>query len=141
MPAGDERGGDPEDRQLDVPGAHQVVREDLREVEAEEPADLGAVVLRCRPDQRLQQEQRRHHEEEPRARPLAGRERDVARAREGQRRLLAPVPAQPAPPASEGAEQQADPAEQCDQRQAPTRRSRRPSAWLSTRGSGGQLLV
>ena len=32
----DERGGDPEDRQLHVPGAHQVVREGARQVEAEE---------------------------------------------------------------------------------------------------------
>ena len=33
---GHERGGDPEQRELHVPGAHQVVREDRREVEAEE---------------------------------------------------------------------------------------------------------
>ena len=35
---GDERGRDPEDRQLHVPGAHQVVGEDLCEVDAEEVA-------------------------------------------------------------------------------------------------------
>jgi hypothetical protein len=41
----DERGRDPEDRQLHVPGAHQVVREPAREVEAEEAVDVRAVVL------------------------------------------------------------------------------------------------
>ena len=66
----DERGRDPEDRELDVPGAHQVVREDRGEVEAEEAAELRPVVLRGGPDERLDQEQRRHHEEEPRARAL-----------------------------------------------------------------------
>ena len=35
-PGGDERGRHPEQRELDVPGAHQVVGEDLRQVEAEE---------------------------------------------------------------------------------------------------------
>ena len=45
MPGGDERGGDPEQRQLDVPGAHQVVREHLGQVDAEEVVDLRAVVL------------------------------------------------------------------------------------------------
>ena len=113
----DERGGHPEQRELDVPGAQQVVREDLRQVEAEEVVDLGAVVLRRRADQGLQQEQRRHHEEEPRARALRGCEGDVARGAERERRLLAAVPSQPPPPAPEGAEQQPDAAQQRDERQ------------------------
>ena len=37
-PGRDERGRDPEDRELHVPGAHEVVREDAREVEPEEAA-------------------------------------------------------------------------------------------------------
>ena len=113
----DERGRHPEQRELDVPGAHQVVREDLRQVEAEEAVDLGAVVLRRGADERLEQEQRRHHEEEPRGRALRRRQRDVAGRAERERRLLAAVPAEPAPPAPEGAEQQADAAQQRDQRQ------------------------
>ena len=111
-----ERGRDPEQRQLHVPGPHQVVREDLREVEAEEAAELRAVVLRRGADERLDQEQRRHHEEEPGARPLRRRQRDVAGSAERQRGLLAPVPAEEAP-APEDAEQDPDPAEQRDQRQ------------------------
>ena len=42
---GDERSGDPEDRELHVPRAHEVVREELREVDAEEACDVGPVVL------------------------------------------------------------------------------------------------
>ncbi len=114
---GDERRRDPEQRKLDVPGAHEVVREPLREIDPEEVVDLRAVVLRRRADQRLQQEQRGHHEEEPRARALRRRERDVAGRPERQRRLLAPVPAEPPAPAAERAEQQADAAQQRDQRQ------------------------
>ena len=87
------------------------------EVEAEEAVDLRAVVLRGRADERLDQEQRRHHEEEPRARALRRRQRDVAGRAERQRRLLAAVPAEPTAPAAEDREQDADPAEQRDQRQ------------------------
>ena len=116
-PGGHERRRDPEQRELHVPGAHQVVREDLREVEAEEARELGAVVLRGGADERLDQEQRGHHEEEPRARALRRRQRDVAGRAERQRGLLAPVPAEPPAPAAEGREQQPDPAEQRDQRE------------------------
>ena len=112
----DERRRDPEQRELDVPGAHQVVGEDAREVEAEEAADVGPVVLARRPDERLDQEQRRHHEEEPGAGALRRREGDIAGRAERQRRLLAPVPAEEAP-AAEDAEQDPDPAEQRDQRE------------------------
>ena len=49
-PGGDERGRDPEDRELHVPGAHQVVGEDLGEVEAEEAVDArrGSAATRRR---------------------------------------------------------------------------------------------
>ena len=50
-------------------------------------------------------------------RALCRRQRDVTRRAERQRGLLAPVPAEIAAPATEGAEQDADPAEQRDQRQ------------------------
>ena len=42
---GHERRGDPEDRQLHVPGAHQVEGERLCEVDAEEAGQLRAIVL------------------------------------------------------------------------------------------------
>jgi hypothetical protein len=116
-PCRHERRRDPEDRQLDVPGPHEVVREDLREVEAEEVGDLRPVVLRGRPHDRLDQEQRRHHEEEPRRRPLCGRERHVSRRAEAERRLLAAMPAQAAPPAPERAKQQPHAAQERDERQ------------------------
>ena len=140
-PGGDERRRDPEQRELHVPGAHQVVREDLREVEAEEARELRPVVLRGGADERLDQEQRRHHEEEPRARALRRRQRDVARRAERQRGLLAPVPARAAGPSA---------------RTPPNSRPIPPSSAisestrhtttfavgrLSTRGSGGQLFV
>ena len=89
---------------------------------------LGAVVLRGGADERLDQEQRGHHEEEPGGRALRRGQRDVAGRAERERRLLAPVPAEVAAPAPEGAEQEADAAEQRDQRRAPTRRSRWRSA-------------
>ena len=111
---GHERGGDEEDRQLHVPGADQVVGEDLGDVDAEEAAELGAVVLGHAADQGLEQEQRRHHEEEPGGGPLGRGERHVAGGAEAERRLLAALPAEP--PAPEGGEQDPDAAEQRDQR-------------------------
>ena len=116
-PGGDERRRDPEQRELHVPGAHQVVGEDLREVDPEEARQLRPVVLGGGADERLDQEQRGHHEEEPRARPLGRRQGHVAGRAERQRGLLAPVPAEPPAPAPESREQQADPAEQRDQRE------------------------
>ncbi len=111
-----ERRRDPEDRELDMPGPHEVVREHRREVEAEEVGDLRAVVLRRRAGDRLQQEERRHDEEEPRRRPLRRRQRDVARLAEAERRLLAAVPPQARAPPPERREQQAHPGQQRDQR-------------------------
>jgi hypothetical protein len=114
-PGSDERRRHPEDRELDVPGPHEVVREDRGEVKAEEVGDLGAVVLRGRADERLKEKQRGHDEEEPRRRALGRRQRDVTGRAEAQRRLLATVPAQPPTPAAERGEEQADAGEQRDE--------------------------
>ena len=48
---GEERGRHPEDRELDVPGARQVVREQLRQIDAEEAATgrRGSAAWRRRP--------------------------------------------------------------------------------------------
>ena len=128
-PGGDERRRDPEDRELDVPGAHQVVREDLGEVEAEEAGELGAVVLRWprRPASGAgtapaitKKNQRR--------RALRRRQRDVAGRAERERRLLAPVPAETQPQRPKTREQEPDAAEQRDQREHATRRARSRSA-------------
>jgi hypothetical protein len=111
-----ERRRDPEDRELHVPGAHQVEGQELREVDAEKARELGAVVLRSGAHQHLDHEQRSHHEEEPGAGALGRRERHVARRAEAERSLLATVPAEDVP-APEYREEQPDPAEQRDQRQ------------------------
>ena len=44
-PGGQERGGDEEDGQLDVPRPREVERQDLGEVDAEEVAEFRPVVL------------------------------------------------------------------------------------------------
>ena len=112
----DERRGHPEDGELHVPGAHQVERGELGQVHPEEAGQLRAVVLRGGTDQHLQHEQRRHHEEKPGAGPLRRGECHVTGRAEAQRGLLAPVPAEDVP-APKGREQQADAAQQRDQRQ------------------------
>ena len=114
-PGGEEGGRDEEDRELDVEGAGEVEGEQLGEVDAEEVPELRAIVLRGGADHRLDQEQSRHHQEEPGAGALRGRQRHLPGLSECQRRLLAAVPAEEVP-ASEGGEQQSDPAEQRDQR-------------------------
>ena len=58
-PAGDPRRGDPEDRQLQVPRARQVVREHARQVDAVEPAGLDPVVREHAAEERLRQEEDR----------------------------------------------------------------------------------
>ena len=68
-------GGDPEDRELQVPGAQQVVGEPAREVEAVEGARLDAVVGERAAGERLEQEQQRDDREVEADRPLARRER------------------------------------------------------------------
>src|SRR5829696_5146686 len=115
-PGCQKRGRHPEDRQLHVPGAHEVVREPLREIHPEEARQVSPVVLRCRPHHRLDEEQHCHYQKEPRARPLRRRERHVARCAEGEGRLLASVPAEKVPPA-EGREEEPDAAQQGDQGQ------------------------
>ena len=64
-------GRDPEDRRLQMPGAHQVAREDPLQLEAVEAAGIGAVVRHRAADQRLHQEQQRHDHEELHQRALA----------------------------------------------------------------------
>ena len=61
-------------------GAGEVEGQELGEVDAEEVAELGPVVLGGGADHRLDQEQRRHHQEEPGAGALRRGERHVARA-------------------------------------------------------------
>ena len=62
--------GDPENRELDVPGARQVVGHPTRYVEAEEIGWLGAIMRRQAPGQGLNQEQDRGDHQEPDHRAL-----------------------------------------------------------------------
>ena len=104
---GQERRDHPEDRQLHVPGAHDVEGQEAVAVEAEEPTDLGPVVLAGHPDQRLDEEHRRHRQEEPGCRLLRRGERHPIRCPERQLLLVAAVPTEPVPP-SEHRQQRPD---------------------------------
>src|SRR5215208_352613 len=115
-PGCQKRGRHPEDRELHVPGANQVVRQHLRQVYAKEAREVRPVVLRGRPDERLEQKQRGHHQKEPPAGPLGGRQRYVAGRAEREGGLLASVPAEEVPP-PEGREKETYTTEQRDQGQ------------------------
>ena len=78
-PGGQEGRRGPEDRQLDVPGAHQVVRQPTGQVEPEEAGQVGAIVLTGGTDHRLDHEQQADDQEEVGAGPLRRRHRDVGR--------------------------------------------------------------
>ena len=117
-PGRDERGRDPEDRQLHVPGAHQVVREDPRQVEAEEVrrSRRGSAATAAPTSVWIRNSAAITKKNQAVAR-CAGvsatspgaRNESVACSRPCQPRLRAP--------AAERAEEHADPAEQRDQRQ------------------------
>src|SRR5690606_21903350 len=83
--------GDPEDRRLQVPGAQQVAREYLRQVEAVEIARLGPVVRQRAADQGLAEEQHRDDDEELDERLLA-----VGRLARNRARMDVPAAARPA---------------------------------------------
>jgi hypothetical protein len=101
-PGGEKGRGDEENRQLDVKGPGQVVGEDLGDVDPEEGSEVGAVVLRRGPHHRLDQEERRHHQEEPGRGSLRRGQRHIAGGPERQRRPLAPAPAEEAPAPEHG---------------------------------------
>ena len=93
-----------------------------------------------RADQGLEQEQRRHHEEEPGVARWRGSERHVAGRAEAEA-SPARAPANRVSPTPECGEEDPDPAEQRDQGDHATRRSRWRVGALSTCCSGGQLFV
>jgi hypothetical protein len=103
-PGREVRGRDEEDRQLEMPGPDEVVRQPVGEVEAKEARDLGAIVLRRGADEGLDEKQRRHGKEEPDGRALRRGERDVTGRSKRERLLLAPVPTEKTP-ASESPEE------------------------------------
>ena len=135
----EERRRHPEDRELDVPGAREVVRKQRREVDAEEAGEIRAIVLRRAADHHLHEKQGGHHEEEPGAGALRGRELHVTRALEDQPGLIAPVPAEKIPP-SKGREQQAGPTEQGGEREHAVD-ERGGGRLIAYERLGGQLFV
>jgi len=116
-PGGEERRRRPEQRELHVPGAGQVERQHLRQVDAEEAGQVGAVVLDRAAEQRLGEKQHRDDEEEVRRDLLRRGDLDLARLPERERRLLGGVPADLAAPPPVQREQPAQAAEQGDQRE------------------------
>ena len=82
---GQKRRRHPEDGQLQMPGARQVVWEQLRKVNTEKIRELGAVVLGAPPTRVCITKQQRHHQEELRGRPLRRRQRDLPGARSSDR--------------------------------------------------------
>jgi hypothetical protein len=106
--SGQERGRRPEDRQLHMPRAHQVVGQPAGQVEAEEARDVSAVVLARGTDHRLDEEEQTDDEEEVGAGPLRRGEQHVTRRAEGDGVGLPARPAQPVTPAAEHREQDTD---------------------------------
>ena len=109
------RRGDPENRQLQMPGAGDVERQHARQIEAEKVGKFRAIMFPGAAQKRLHQKQQRHDEEEPGARALRRRQHHFIRRTERNALLLAPVPAEKIPPAK-GGQQQTNAAEQRDQR-------------------------
>ncbi len=114
---GQERRRRPEDGELDVPGADQVVRQPPAQVEAEEAGEVGAVVLARRPDHRLDDEEQTDDEEEVGAGTLRRCHRHVVGWPERDGVGLAAAPPHPFTPTAERGEQHADAGEQDDQGQ------------------------
>jgi hypothetical protein len=118
LPAGDEGrqedapreegGRDDEERQLQVPGAAQVVGQHLRQVEAEEAAVVGVVMGRSPAEQGLHQEEGGHREEVPRRGALSRRQRHLVWRDEAEPALLHAVPTHQVGIAAVGRQHQPD---------------------------------
>ena len=122
-----------------MPGAHEVVGQILGEVYAEEARQIRPIVLRCRPHQRLHEEERGHDQKEPAHARCAGvsatspglRNDSVACSRPRQpRKFHRPKAANrsPMPPRSAI-------------RESTLHTTMLAVGSFSTSGSGGQLLV
>lgn len=64
-PGRQKRRGNPEYRQLDVPGAHNVKRQDRRNIDAEKSFRFGAIMRNEASGEGLQEEQQRRDEQKP----------------------------------------------------------------------------
>src|SRR5579875_3405465 len=86
------RSGDEKQGQLEVPGAREIIRQQLGQVESEETACLGMIMSRCSSQERLYEEQRGDHGEIPGRGPLRRRQDHFARWMKTEPTLLGPMP-------------------------------------------------
>lgn len=115
--AGEECRGGPEQRQLQVPGAGQLVGQHPGQIQVEKRRQIRAVVFGRRAQQRLGQEQHRHDLEETDAGPLRWCQADLAGPAKRQVRRLGAVPADLLTPSPVDGEHDPDAAQQRDKRQ------------------------
>src|SRR5215469_11542250 len=84
---------DPENRELNMPGAHQVEWKDDGQIDAEEVRDFRSIMFRGATHQRLYQKQHGHHRKETGAGALAWSQCHLTRRAKREGLLLAPMPA------------------------------------------------
>ena len=111
---GQKRRGDPENRQLQMPGAGDVERQHASQIEAKKVGKFRAIVFPGAAQKRLHQKQQRHDQKKSRARALCRCEHHFIRRPKRNALFLAAMPAEKIPPAK-GGQQQANAAEQRDQ--------------------------
>ena len=121
----------------------RLIREPLRDVEAEEVARLRVIVSVGAATEPLEQEQSGHDQEEPDGRSLTGREANFARLTKHDRvrrvrRVVGPTKGLETP---EREQRRADAGEQRDERDRRPKDRVRRSRVLPTAGAGGQLFV
>ncbi len=116
-PRGQERRRRPQQRQLHMPGPGQVVGQQAGQIQAEERAQVGAVVLGQRAEQGLHQEQQGDDREEPHRGALRGGQPHLAGLLVGDGGRVGGVPADLLAPAPVDGEQDPGAAQQRDQRQ------------------------
>src|SRR6187549_3192690 len=78
---------DPENRQLNMPGAHQVEWKDDGQIDAEEVREFRSIMFRGATHQRLYEKQHGHHRKETGAGALAWRQGHLPRRTERDRLL------------------------------------------------------
>src|SRR5215469_11512702 len=89
---------DPENRELNMPRAHQVEWKDDGQINAEEVREFRSIMFRSAAHQRLYQEQQGHNRKETGGGALAWRQRHLTRRAKRECLLLASMPTQKIPP-------------------------------------------
>src|SRR5262245_12596885 len=89
----------PENRQLNMPGAHQVEWKNDGQIDAEEVREFRSIMFRGTTHQRLYQKQHGHDRKETGGGALAWSQGHLTGCAKRERLLLAPMPTQEIPPA------------------------------------------